>query len=236
MRILIIAALLFSVFLCKLSASDIEMSFDFDFSRGHEEWVGDFTDYPEGEESFYELAWGWTDLPKSLPDNNGKLEKGMFLKGHNHSDDLFMFVKRQIKDLAPNTEYVVYFNVTIENDIPPGTYGIGGSPGESVFFKVGASQTEPKKISKNGFYNLNVDKGDQSQGGENAVVAGTMENSHVNPDDKQYEAKTITNTEILKVTTNEKGELWIFLGTDSGFEGITQFYIAKIHVDFFNLF
>jgi hypothetical protein len=32
----------------------------------------------------------------------------------------------------------------------------------------------------------------------------------------------------IDVTTNEKGEFWVIIGTDSGFEGITTLYYNKI--------
>jgi hypothetical protein len=212
--------------LCCLHAAE----FSFDFSINHEGWVGDFVDYPPGEEAFFELGWGWFNLPTPLPLNGKTLEKGMFLTGNNHSDDLFMFIKRQIEGLKPNTHYELTFVVTIENNVPPGEFGIGGSPGESVFFKVGASKQEPTKIIENGIYRLNVDKGNQAQGGKNAIVIGNLANPLVNPLNPTYEPKQFINTIPLKVKTDRKGRLWLFVGTDSGFEGPTNYYIAQIAV------
>lgn len=224
-----------SVTLCLIFASfDLEAkptNFDFDFSVDNQGWQGDFADYPVEEEVFYELTWGWTTLSTVLPFNGQILTKGMFLTGNNHSDDLFMFIKRQIKGLKPHTHYDLTFNVLIENNIPPGTIGIGGSPGENVYFKVGASKRDPQKINVDGIYRMNVDKGEQSQGGQNAIVVGDLANPLVNPLNPQFEPKEVTNEgHPLRMKTDSKGRLWLFVGTDSGFEGSTLYYIAHITV------
>lgn len=204
------------------------LNFDFTFSTSNDGWVGDFADYEVGQESFFELAWGWSNIPQNLPPEDQL--KGMFLSGNNHSDDLFMFIKRQINGLKPNTCYELTFLVNIQDNIPPGQFGIGGSPGESVFFKVGASKIEPEKVAKGPIYRLNVDKGNQSQGGKNAIVVGNLANPLVDPDNPQYEPKSFMNEIPLKVRTDHLGRLWLFVGTDSGFEGSTIYYIDHISV------
>lgn len=221
-----------SILFSTLSLLELEAheKFTFDFSRGHDGWVGGFADYPVGDEAFYELQWGWQNLAVSLQIEDQILTKGMILSGNNHSDNLFMYIKRQIKGLKPNHHYELYFSVTIENNIPPGQFGIGGSPGESVFFKVGASEIEPDNIIENGFYRLNVDKGNQSANGKNALTVGTLANPLVNPNNPQFKPKTFSNEPSLRVKTDNKGRLWLFVGTDSGFEGSTLYYIAKIKV------
>jgi hypothetical protein len=202
---------------------------EFSFPADSEHWEGDFTDYPVNEENFYELAWGWENLPVTVIGQNGALlKKGLFLSGNNHSDDLFMFVRRKIEGLKPNAVYALGFSVLIETNAPAGAAGIGGAPGESVYFKVGASTEKPRKIAANGFYYLNVDKGNQSQGGENALVIGDLANAEVNPDDPVYLPKEISTKDHLMVKSDQHGQIWIFLGTDSGFEGFTKFYIAEV--------
>lgn len=204
--------------------------FNFNFETGTQGWEGDFADYPVGEEGFFELSWGWSNLPKPLPNN----VKGIFLTGVNRSDDLLMFIKKQIKGLARNAIYDLTFKITIENNIPPGQFGIGGSPGESVFFKVGASRREPIKVPTQTplgkFYRLNIDVGSQSQGGKNAIVIGNLANPLVDPMNPTFEPKVLTNTEPFRAKTDSQGRLWLFVGTDSGFEGRTLYYIADVCV------
>lgn len=53
----------------------------------------------------------------------------------------------------------------------------GGSPGESVFIKVGATETESQRIENDmGYYRITIDKGNQSQGGEDMLVIGDFSN------------------------------------------------------------
>ncbi len=213
--------------------ADIPFYRVFNFSNDHQGWTADFTDYPVGAESFYELAWGWENFPPSEGDKG--FTKGLFLSGNNHSDDLFMFIKRQIDGLKPNSTYNLLFEVTLASKVPEGTTGIGGSPGESVYVKVGASSEEPKKTALSGHYFLNVDKGDQSMGGKNAVVIGSLANPLVDPNNPEYIPMELTNTTLIEAKTDENGKLWIFLGTDSGYEGTSKYYILSVTLNGFSI-
>ncbi len=200
---------------------------EFNFETGSQTWVGDFTDYPEQQESFYELAWGWENLPA----NQTLFKKGIFLSGNNHSDDLFMFIKTPISGLKGNTTYAVTLSVDLASNIPVGSMGIGGSPGESVHIKIGAATVEPKKILVHGNYLLNVDKGDQYQSGKNTVIVGNLANPLVDPNHPQFALLQVNNFKNpIVVKSNDKGELWVFVGTDSGFEGPSKYYLGKISV------
>ncbi|MFI5343657.1 MAG: hypothetical protein ACHQUC_05485 [Chlamydiales bacterium] len=205
-------------------------TFDFTFNENKQGWVGDFADYPVGEEIFFELEFGRAALPKEIPLANMILRKALFLSGNNHSDNLFMFVKRQIAGLKPNTLYALTFNITLEDDISPCQFGVGGSPGESVFVKVGASRREPQKIDVNGIYRINIDVGSQSAGGKNAIVVGDLANPFVESNNPEFQPIGYLNTSPLKIRSDHHGRLWLIVGTDSGFEGPTLYYIARIFV------
>ncbi len=204
---------------------------EFTFSNSNHGWVGEFADYPVGGESFFELAWGWENLPVEISTSSTNLTKGFFLTGNNHSDDLFMFAKRQIEGLQPNAFYDLIFSVWIESNVSSGfSVGIGGSPGKSVFFKVGASCEEPKKVLLNDYYLLNVDKGNQASSGKNALVIGDLESPALDPYDSRYCPKQLGHRIPLRAQSDSQGRLWIFLGTDSGFEGTSKFYIAQVNL------
>lgn len=208
------------------AASDKTMHYT--FTTDSQNWVGDFTDYPKGKEHFFELAWGWENIPSKNFNT-----KGIFLAGNNHSDDLFMYIKNRVSNLKPNTAYAVSFSVNLATNIPVGSFGIGGSPGESVALKVGAATVEPNKIARDGFYILNVDKGNQSQGGKNAVVVGNLANPLVDQNNKQYMSKQVANHENpIIVNSDETGNIWVFVGSDSGFEGLSKYYINEITITF----
>ena len=133
--------------LCSCSFSDADkgisvFSVSFDFSQSEEDWKADFADLPLNDEdsNFYELKYAYTNLPANLA-----TQKAMMLSGNNHSDDLFMFIKRKVTGLNPNTSYTLVFDVELASNAPKGSVGIGGSPGESVYLKAGASEIEPVK-------------------------------------------------------------------------------------------
>lgn len=233
----------FSLILCIASFSflraDELIQHNFNFSLGSNGWKGEFSEYPVGEEAFYELSWGWENLPSSInlvkeqSNNQGPGDayaKGLFLAGNNHSDDLFMFAKKQITGLKPNTYYGLFFDVLLETNVPTEQMGVGGSPGEAVYIKVGGSTEEPKKQDSNGFYILNVDKGDQSIGSDSAVILGDIANPDVDSSNPSYKPKTLYGRNPVRVKSDDKGRLWIFVGSDSGFESYTKYYIVEVNL------
>lgn len=202
-------------------------TYTYEFSADTDGWIGDFADYPAGEEEAYALEFGYSPLPDPLDASQGSLK----LSGRNHSDDLFMFVKRQLTGLTPNKEYRLNFQVQFASNVAEGQFGIGGSPGESVFIKAGAASMEPEKQQDElGWYRLNIDKGNQAEDGEDMVVIGNFSNG---TDDNVYTLKSLSNSSPMRVTASSAGTLWLLFGTDSGFEGETTIYINRIEVELF---
>jgi hypothetical protein len=199
-----------------------------DFSTDLQGWVGDFADYPIGvdDSSFYELRFEYTDRPSNL----GPVQKAIMLSGNNHSDDLFMFIKKKINGLQPNTDYTVVFEVELASNAEKNNTGIGGAPGESVYVKAGASIIEPKKIVDGSYYRMNIDKGNQSTDGDDMKVIGNIavESAEYNLITRSNSSQSIP----FIVRSSALGELWLIVGTDSGFEGVTTLYYTKINVVF----
>lgn len=199
----------------------------YDFQVDAEGWTGDFADYPAGEEEAYGLEFSHSSLPDPLDNSRGALK----LSGRNHSDDLFMFVKKRVTGLTPNKEYRLDLEVEFASDVAEGQVGIGGSPGESVYIKAGAAPAEPQKEEDElGWYRLDIDKGNQSSGGQHMVVIGNFANG---TSENIYTLKTLSTSTPLRVTSGSDGTLWLLFGTDSGFEGETAIYINKIEVELF---
>jgi hypothetical protein len=195
----------------------------FSFFYDAEGWLGDFTDYPAGEEEFYELSAGWTHLPLPLDTVKGSFR----ISGNNHSDDLFMYIMHKVDGLWDSTEYQVTFDIELASNAPTNAAGIGGAPGEAVTLKVGAVQDYPSRmLADNDFYVINIDKGNQDSSGEDMMAIG-----HIGVSDTTTVYTLIRRNNFsdpIDVTTNEKGEFWVIIGTDSGFEGITTLYYNKI--------
>ncbi|WP_299073590.1 hypothetical protein [uncultured Paraglaciecola sp.] len=200
-----------------------DTEFVFDFNTENFSAAAIFSDYPEGEETFYELDSGYENLPSTFSDI-----KGWRLVGNNHSDDLFMGITLPIDGLFATTLYQATLTVDIVSNISKNCVGIGGAPGESVYVNLAASKDEPINTLDNNMYRLNIDIGNQSQSGTEGVVVGNIANSVECGLDPIYEKKTLTMTDIIDVMSDNEGGLWITAGFDSGFEGKTEVFITKI--------
>ena len=198
-------------------------TFDYTFQRDAEGWTVGFADLPvDHEQRDFDLVGGYRALPAGLEGG------GIYVQGHNRSDDLFMFLKRQVGGLRPNTSYAVTVSLDLATDVPSGAFGIGGSPGESVYVKAGASAVEPVTIEdSNSHLRLNIDKGNQSTGGADMLVLGNV--AHPDATSRVYRIKTLRNEgQALAAETDGEGRIWLIVGTDSGFEGLSAFYYARI--------
>ena len=200
----------------------------FDFSQGEQGWQADFADLPTDAGDSYELDSGIGTLPDD--------RTGYKLQSHNRSDDVFMFLKRKLTaadGIVAGQSYQVQFTIKFASNAPSGAAGIGGAPGESVYLKAGASTTEPGVVEEDGYDRLNVDKGNGAQGGTAASVAGNIANG-LELEDGQTQVPYVTltreHTHTATVQADADGNLWLLVGTDSGFEGLTAIYFQSISV------
>lgn len=209
--------------------SDDPMTIAIDFRPSSQGWVGDFADYPIGEDAFYELE---TDY-RALPDPLSTSGNGLYITGNNHSDDLWMYYKGQIAGLSPDTRYRVTFTVELATSVPNGCVGVGGAPGEDVTVKAGASELEPGRVVEGGLWRMNIDKGQQANGGEDAVVIGDVASSIPCGEDPRWELKQLSSGgQAMEVASDSTGAVWLFVGTDSGFEATTSVYYTQLTARF----
>ena len=201
------------------------ISFSFDFPSSTHDWVTGFSNYPadSADSASYELLSGYVQRP-------GSTENAIMLSGKNQGDDLFMYMKKKITGLDPHAEYTI----TVETEFASeAKKGAGGTGGESVFMKAGASNKEPKSLIENNFYILNIDKGQPSQSGEDMVLIGDISAPMdsegfvlVNRTNAPYTNNNYTHPIIA--TSNSQGELWLIIGTDSAFKGVTTLYYRSV--------
>ncbi|MFC1563298.1 hypothetical protein ACFL6G_00115 [candidate division KSB1 bacterium] len=223
--VLLMVQVLFLFISCSDSSDVDSVSFGYDFDS-REGWAVGFSDYPVGQEEFYELSYEVTTLPSNIGSNIPALK----ISGNNHSDDLFMYAKKRIVGLRSNTTYELRFNLSFATNESNESVGVGGSPGSGVYVKAGAYFSEPVAVEDNGYYLMNFDKGDQSEGGQDAVVLGTFGDSNP-PEDTSYRMNNLnSDSNPLTVTTSDLGILWIVVGTDSGFEATTTIYYYSLSV------
>ena len=107
---IVIGLVSLALFACTKSY-DKAYQFEFTFEKDEEGWVTGFADLPaDYSEESYQLDAGWGALPSGLDGN------AIYLQGHNRSDDLFMFLAKQIDGLKPNTNYRVIFSIDLASN------------------------------------------------------------------------------------------------------------------------
>lgn len=217
-----------------LTASAQSIEFNYNFRTDASGWTAGFADYPPNSGTGFELEAKIRLMPRKLT----RLPRfGFYIQGHNRSDDLFMFLKRRLSvadGIIAGRTYQVDFVITLASNAPSGCAGIGGAPGEAVALKVGASSIEPIAVlQSNGYLRMNVDKGNQSQGGTAASVAGNIANGipcQMAAPHYPFALIERSHRHTTNVTANSNSELWLLIGTDSGFEGLTRLYYQNIRV------
>jgi hypothetical protein len=198
-----------------------------------EGWEAGFAEYSR-EMTGMELKAEIRRLPPEL----GIAGKGFYLQGINHSDDLFMFLKRRLgpeDGVIPNQEYRVKFTIVFASNAPSGAVGIGGPPGEAVFLRAGASAIEPEVYldPDTGYYLMNVDKGAGNSGNGTAAslignIANGLSPEEIDMANPPYVSLVRQHEHPHTITASPDGELWLLVGTDSGFMGLTGIYYQSI--------
>jgi len=227
MKRVLISLILFPLAFCAVGKGGRNGLFArFDLRQACAGWQVGFADYHAGQEVFYELRWDCVN-------DRRLLNRGLFISGRNHSDDLFMFIKRPIHGLKPRTVYQLTARVEFLSKAPTGCLGIGGDPGANVYVKFGASPDEPLPvIAPDGRVGLNVDIGHQSNPGDDTLVLGNIATSTTDCHNERYEVKALETPSPLITRSDERGRLWVFVGTDSGFEGATSLFytVVRVHI------
>lgn len=203
-----------------------------DLSETAEEWTVGFADYSTVHEPM-DLDSGVRPLPEG---HDGQGE-ALMVSGANTSDDLFMFVSREVgpeSGIEPDTTYEAVLRVHVASGAPSDCVGIGGAPGESVFMKAGVVETEPTVSLTGDDYRLDLDKGNQASGGSDLEVVGNIANGL--PCGESLAADPVPFVDLTfdtrtEVTSDAEGRIWVIVGTDSGFEGTTTLYYRSIELN-----
>lgn len=210
-------------------------TYKYTFSN-HDNFAVAFADYPKGEEQFYELHF---KKNTRLPNDIKSASRSLKISGNNHSDDLFMFAYKKLKGLKANTRYHVRFSLEFASNAPSDSVGVGGSPGSSVFVKIGVVNQKPTRyLDESNNYRMTLDKGNQATDGKEMILIGTI---GVNTQDSIYRLKTLPyqpNAEMQKkfddycVTSNNNGEVWVIFGTDSAYESTSTIFYTNLVASF----
>jgi len=231
--VVVAAGLIIYAVLTLISSS---VRLEFNFCQGAQGWEAGFAEYAPEMEDMMRLEAGVRPLPSELEIDG----TGYYLEGMNHSDDLFMFLKCRLgtdDGVVAGQEYLIKFTIVFASNAPSGAAGIGGPPGEAVSLKAGASTVEPEVYldSDTGYYLMNVDKGSGNSGnGTAASVIGNIANGlsadEIDMENSPYVSLKRQHEHEYNVTASPDGELWLLVGTDSGFEGFTGIYYQRVAI------
>lgn len=198
---------------------------DFDFNQGLHDWDAGFADFPSDPKDSveFQLKAGYSE-----PVDSKLTKRSLMLSGNNKNNDLFMYVKKKIDGLQPDSDYTLTFGVELASDLNAALSSAGGA----VYLKVGASDIEPRSVIDGGQYVMNIDKGDQAAAGEDMISLGDI---YAEGNGASYTLvsrnNTMSNSRYV-ARTNSNGELWLIIGTDSSLGGFTTFYYTRINVVF----
>lgn len=201
---------------------------DFRFCGDSEGWSGGFADLPSS--GLADPAFGLSFGRAPLPPSSGLLGEGLRIAGTNASDDLLMFLKRQVTGLRPQARYAARFQVRFATNTGR---ACSGDLSESVTAKAGAGPVEPQAVrDAAGILRLNLDVGRQARPGADAVVLGSAGADGIGCSGRWYAVRTLASRDGAQVARSDRdGNLWLFLGFDSGFAGRTDIHLERVRVE-----
>jgi hypothetical protein len=195
----------------------------FDFNEGENGWKHGFSQYRTvGDSAEAELKYAYADKPPSLPEG-----KGLMLSGKSSTPELFMFIKKQLTDLRPETDYTITVNVEVASSAASQTNNLAAP---SVFLKVGAVSYEPLTIKTADKVIINVDKGEEDQDGSEMLNIGNIIGSNSIDYNLTLKSSSSKNPTPILARTDSNGSLWIIVGTESNFNGTTTVFYSKVNV------
>ena len=209
---------------CKKDNQTDRRTLEFNFAQDAQGWEAYYSDYPVGSEDFYELDFTHAFLPTPLDQTTRAIK----ITGNNHSDDLLSLIVRKVDNLKPNRKYNVSFDIALASNVTSNSPGIGGSP--DLELGVGGLSYKPENNINSGYHRPNFESLLQSRQ-SNDVLQSV---GRIGVSDDFPAPFTLVNrnnlSQPISLRTNNQGELWLIIGTDSGFEGITTLYYKSIKV------
>ena len=189
-------------------------------------------DYPQGREIEWEIT---SESEQSYLDIAGVWQQGHMLHFYNRSDDTGLFVVTPLQGLEPEQSYQATFTLGLATNVMDGCFGIGGAP-DSVAVKAGVSGIKPDTSSDEGeTLRLNLDVGQQMNGGASAALMGKIGSSELedcDPSNRYFAQRIYSGEEIepIAFTADDEGMAWVFFGIESGFEGPTTVFLTDASI------
>lgn len=193
----------------------------YDFTVSNEGWSHGFADYPAGKDDsvYYQLG-----ARHAAFDGLGRAFQ---ISGINHNADLFLYIKKKISGLRPNTN----FTVTLTMEMACRSSALEGQEGsgDNIFIKTGATAHEPKSVIEGNRVTMNIDKGENAVSGSDMFFIGNLFGSISGAPYTNFTLNSFSNRPI-ETKSNSRGELWLVVGVDSNVKSEVAIYFREISV------
>lgn len=191
---------------------------------GGEAHVWDFEDgttmgFYADQSDFSEATRGGLDTAvEALP--SPLTGKGLRVTADNKSDDQWAFIARELgaaEGVVAGQRYEAKIAIKVASDAPSGCAGVGGSP-EAVIIKGGVVTTKPAALAPDasGYIGFSAKKGSQTMFDVEAVDLGNIATGAACEGEHPW--KLMERSGTMEVTAPADGKLWVYVGTDSGYE------------------
>ncbi len=204
------------------NTSATPVTLNVDFSQDSSAWALGYSDHSDN------TAPANVHMQLSEPLGPPFNQRALQISGTNRSDDMFVFIRRRVDQLAPSTLYLAKVSLELVAGIPQGCMGVGGAPGEAVYVKTAVSEIQPHSVRQaDGNWVMNIDKGNQASSGLQGQTLGNITNSDTDCQWGRSERKTLSTSKAITVHTNTQGQLWWLLGQDSGYEAGSSLVLLR---------
>lgn len=203
--------------------SGVPIDFEFTVAGAADGWILDAADFPVDRAAEVNAVGDQRALPAEI----STTFLGLYQSATNVSGDLFVFHKR-------------FFTA------PPGTYKVWGlvqwvsnaqgecitGPGPEVIMKGGASPIEPLAIpDAQGIYRMNINKGTLSTGGDFIQFPDIRNGLAGCAVPGVWGARsTALFSQNVDLTVGDSGGFWMFLGTQSSFDGRHELFFTHFRL------
>jgi len=214
--------------------------FEFDFETGRQGWEPIFVGVPKDKEGGEDLAVNEIESDhRALPDEVEKEGEALFARGFTGTPGLGLFFRRRVSGLAPGTRYRVSFEVEIASNVGEGCFGAGGSPSSTRIHTV-AVPRKPTREVKEGrltdFYVFDDEATAEAMASPTSAL-GTIANGLPCKEASEigwpFRLKTLSSEpDFWTVTTGEKGEVWLLVGSITSFNGKVSLYYNEVTARF----
>lgn len=211
-----------NLFACKEDEVETDTVIESNFQQDLNGWLGDYALYQDANKDSVRFVSGRNRLVSPLDTTN----YGFKVEGRNDEDSLFLYAKKKVSGLNSSRTYLVYYSVDLSSSYPD----TANSPGRMGSLKVGASVDEPKVVqnTETKYNGIAIKKGLWSVDGKEMVILGNLSNTATTPGYKLIGYNN--NAKPLEIKPNAQGEIWLCVGADTHYKGVTTVFFDRIKV------